>query len=71
MGRSSEGPRDFLVKRYELYRRELGEPEEGEETPVEDGEAAPHASDSPMMVMVDETTGNKYMRAVPHNGLRR
>ena len=29
----------------------------------------PHASESPMMVMVDESTGNKYMRAVDHRGL--
>ena len=36
---------------------------------MEEGRAAPHASDSPVMVMVDEATGNKYMRAVPHKGL--
>ena len=29
----------------------------------------PHASENPMMVMVDESTGNKYMRAVYHKGL--
>ena len=34
-----------------------------------DETAAPHASDNPMMVMVDESTGNKYMRAVPHKGV--
>ena len=28
-----------------------------------------HASENPMMVMVDEPTGNKYMRAVDHKGL--
>ena len=28
-----------------------------------------HASDYSMMVMVDESTGNKYMRAVDHKGL--
>ena len=27
-----------------------------------------HASDNPMMVMVDESTGNRYMRAVPTKG---
>ena len=30
------------------------------------GRAAAHASEHPMMVMVDESTGNKYMRAVAH-----
>ena len=34
------------------------------------GEAAgSHAYDKPMMVMVDEDTGNKYMRSVRHKGL--
>ena len=28
-----------------------------------------HASESPMMVMVDESTGNKYMRALSRKGL--
>ena len=28
-----------------------------------------HASENPMMVTVDEPTGNKYMRAVEHKGL--
>ena len=28
-----------------------------------------HASEHPMMVMVDESTGNKYVRAVNHKGL--
>ena len=33
------------------------------------GEAVgPYASDNLVMVMVDEPTGNKYMRAVPHKG---
>ena len=29
----------------------------------------PHASERPMMVMVDESTGNKYMRLVDAKGL--
>ena len=33
------------------------------------GTRTPHASERPMMVMVDESTGNKYMRAVDHKGL--
>ena len=52
-----------------MYRRDEGEEDEGDETPVEGGEPAPHASERPMMVMVDEATGNKYMRVVPHKGM--
>ena len=33
------------------------------------GLAGGHAYDKPMMVMVDETTGNNHMRAVRHKGL--
>ena len=29
----------------------------------------PHASENPMMVTVDESTGNKYMGAMDHKGL--
>ena len=53
----------------EISKYQEEEQVEGEETPAEEGKVAPHASDSPMMVMVDEATGNKYMRAVPHKGL--
>ena len=69
MGKSTHGARHVLLNRYEKYRKEEEEQDEGEETPAEEGKVAPHASDSPMMVMVDEATGNKYMRAVPHKGL--
>ena len=31
--------------------------------------AGSHAYDKPMMFMVDEDTGNKYMRSVKHKGL--
>ncbi|MDA8583973.1 hypothetical protein N9L68_07050 [bacterium] len=30
----------------------------------------PHASEHHMTAMVDEATGNKYIRAVSHKGLR-
>ena len=53
-----------LIKRYEKYVAEMDREEWGAEE-----EAGPHASDNPMMVMVDESTGNKYMRTVPHKGL--
>ena len=45
----------------------------GTDVPTPGGEAsfpqAPHASERPMMVMIDESTGNKYMRVVDHKGL--
>ena len=50
MGRSQEGAHNVLVKRYELYRKEAGDPDVGEQVPAEDGAVAPHASDNPMMV---------------------
>ena len=59
----------MLVRRYE---REISNGEhEGEA--VGDGHeaerAAAHASEHPMMVMVDESTGNKYMISVDHKRL--
>ena len=64
LGKSNEGQRNVLIKRYEKYVAQEDQEEMG------DGEAAgPHASDNPMMVMVDEDTGNKYIRAVPNKGL--
>ena len=64
LGKSNEGQRNVLIKRYEKCVAQEDQEEMG------DGEAAgPHASDNPMMVMVDESTGNKYMRAVPHKGV--
>ena len=77
-GKSAEGQRNVPIKRYEKYvaredQEEIGEegavPEGGRHDAPEASEAGPHASDNPMMVMVDESTGNKYMRAVPHKGL--
>ena len=64
IGRATEGPRNVLVKRYEKFVNH-----EDRERPSEEETQGPHASESPMMVMVDESTGNKYMRAVRHNGL--
>ena len=58
---SAEGQGNVFIKRYEKYVAKEDQEEIG------DGEAVgPRASDNPMMVMVDESTGNKYMRAVPH-----
>ena len=56
-----------LVKRYDkemLKKNADGEwdgGDEGRPRPM-----PPHASGNPMMVMVDESTGIKYMRAVGH-----
>ena len=66
MGKSDQGSRGVLIKRYEKY----ADLEDQEEVPEGVGQA-PHASERPMMVMVDESTGNKYMRAVDHKGLGR
>ena len=77
MGKSASGPRHALVRRYQQHAS--AEDLEGSTTPrgvdAREEDAAnpngtrPHASENPMMVMVDESTGNKYMRAVDHKGL--
>ena len=70
MGKSTKGQRNVLAKRYERYRSQEGEESDPEEA-SEKGDVGliPPASDRPMMVMVDESTGNKYMRSVDHKGL--
>ena len=77
MGKSTSGPRHALVKKYQQHA--ISEELEGfatpsgattlEEEPATPSGARPHASENPMMVMVDESTGNKYMRTVTHKGL--
>ena len=61
LGKSERGSRQELMRRYDA---EVPQEEDGGER---DGEAAssshpapPHASENPMMVMVDESTGNIY-----------
>ena len=70
MGKSDKGSRSDLVKRYD---KEMPQEEaDGERDGDREGEVRPmppHASGNLMMVMVDESTGNKYMRAVDHKGL--
>ena len=61
IGRSDAGTRNVLRKRLSNYSQGGDEREEGE--------AKAHASDKPMIVMVDESNGNKYMRALEHKGL--
>ena len=57
LGRSDKGPRNVLAKRYAKYAPE--EEVDGEDVagPVEADGPNPHASEHPMMVMVDEDTG--------------
>ena len=64
LGKSILGARNVLVKRYQMYA-----PEEDQDDAGEGEMAGGHAYDKPMMVMVDEDTGNKYMRSVKHKGL--
>ena len=76
LGKSDRGSRPELVQRYERYAPQ----EEQEERDASSASAlasrdsgsdrrGAHASEHPTMVMVDEATGNRYMRAVEHNGL--
>ena len=73
VGRFTEDPRNIFVKRYEKYVSPKAEEEptaeasEGEHGNQADREA--HATESPMTVMVGESTGNKYIIAVSHKGL--
>ena len=69
LGKAVKGQRPVLVRRYEQATAGEGR-EEG--APPEDarGERSEaHATEHPVMVMVDESTGNKYMRMVEHKGL--
>ena len=64
MGQPTEGQRNVLTKRWEKYVAQ----DDQEEMGVGEAQGS-RASDNPMMVMTDESTGNKYMRAVSHKGL--
>ena len=67
----------MLVRRYEqaTAQEEIdgheAEEESKEKSGCAEGEKGqkPHATEHPVMVMVDEATGNKYMRMVDHKGL--
>ena len=64
------GPRNDLVKGYDKHmpQEEAGGERDGDQE-NESRPMPPHASEKPKMVMVDESTGNKYMTAVGHKGL--
>ena len=62
MGRSESGPRNVFKRRLSDCSQEDGS-KEG------DGEVHSHASDKPLIVMVDESSGDKYMRALDHDGV--
>ena len=74
LGKSDRGHRSDLIKRYEMYAdvddQEEGQNGESADVPSSDAGSsrtrAPHASERPMMVMVDESTGNKYMLSLIH-----
>ena len=74
LGKSDKGQRSDLIRRYEMYAtvddQEEGPDGAGTDVPISGAGSsctrAPHASERPMMVMIDESTGNKYMRAVDH-----
>ena len=59
MGQSTEGQRNVLIKRYEQYAAQ----DDQEEMGVSEAQGS-HASDNLIMVMTDESIGNKYMRRV-------
>ena len=63
LGKSDAGPRNVLNKRLKECSQDEDKNEELEE------ETRGHASDSPLSVMVDENSGNKYARSVDHKGL--
>ena len=70
IGKSSRGSRGELIKRYDKEvqgEEQEKDPEEKSSSSVRPPKS--HASENPMMVMVDESTGNKYMRVVDHKGL--
>ena len=76
LGKSDRGSRPELVQKYEKYapQEEQEELDAGTSTRSEDSNSSSdrrgaHASEHPIMVMVDESTGNRYMRAVEHKGL--
>ena len=69
MGKSARGQRSVLIERYERYATEDDQEETlDDQEASETGVGSGHASEHPMMVMVDESTGNKYMRDVSHKG---
>ena len=69
MGKSDKGTRSDLVKRYDReVPQEDAAGERDEDRERESRPMPPHASENPMMVMGDESTGSKYMGAVDHKG---
>ena len=76
LGKSDKGSRPELVQRYERYAPQEEREERGSSSAsaldprdASSDRRGAHASEHPTMVMVDEATGNRYMRAVEHKGL--
>ena len=70
LGKTDTGYRQYLVNRYdkEVPQEEADGERDGDQE-KESRPMPPHASENPMMVIVDESTGDKYMRSVDHKGL--
>ena len=62
-GRSDKGSRQQVLKRYRDHLRQSGEQEEATD------EMVTLASEDPLIVMLDEETESKNMRAVDQKGL--
>ena len=69
MGESSKGQRSVLVRRYEQAAPQEGQVDEDQKEEAQVERSGAHATEHPVMVMVDEATGNKYTRMVDHKGL--
>ena len=66
MRKSDKGSRQDLVKTYDKEVSKYVERDDGEE--YRHDPVPSHATENPMIVVVDESTRNKYMRAVDHQG---
>ena len=73
IGKSAEGARNVVIKHYEKYAvqedQERPQDESGGKGSEEQPDHSAHASESPMMVVGDESTGDEYMRALNRKGL--
>ena len=62
-GRSDRGSRQVILNMYREYLKQCVEQEGDAEDTVT------IASENPLIVMLDEENGNKYMRSVDHKGM--
>ena len=57
-----------MIEKYDKFVRDTLA-EEGISSPSEDEEEDAKATDNPALVMVDESTGNRYMRIIDQKGV--